>query len=95
MRNYKKYRPIILTLFSNFLAEKIEKKELINSLYKIEIEVGNANPKKDLWFKFSDNDTLATTIANLDIDYHQNKVFYKECMQFAVENPKQFKIHFS
>jgi hypothetical protein len=28
MRNYKKYRPTILTLFSNFLAEKIEKKEM-------------------------------------------------------------------
>ena len=92
MRNYKKYRSTVLNLFADFLAGKIK------DLYLIEMEIANYNPltKKSVWFKFSDDDTLATTIENLYQDlFSKNEEFTRERMQFAIDNPKQFKIHYS
>ena len=97
MRNFKKYRSTVLNLFADFLAGKTTERK-IKDLYLIEMEIANYNPltKKSVWFKFSDDDTLATTIENLYQDlFSKNEEFTRERMQFAIDNPKQFKIHYS
>ena len=94
MRNFKKYRTTVLNLFADFLAGKINKTELLFALGDIELEMQG---KKELWFKFSDDDTLTTTIQDLNIDIYSrvNGEYIRERMQFAIDNPKQFKIHYS
>lgn len=94
MRNYKKYRPFVITLFESFLAGKIEKRELVFELKQIDKELGK-NPKtlKGLWFKFFEGDTLATTITALN--GYADGVYLKELMQIAIDNPKGLQIYYS
>lgn len=98
MRNYKKYRSPILNLFAEFLAGKQTETELKNNLYKIEIELGNVNTTKDVWFKFFKGDTGATTINELYIDLSLNGgngELMRRCMQMAIDNPKEFQVYYS
>jgi hypothetical protein len=98
MRNYKKYRSTVVDLFQSFLAEKIEKRELIFALTEIDKEI-RKNPKtlKGLWFKFFKDDAGATTIADLyyDIDSKVNQSYIFECMQISIDNPKELQIYYS
>lgn len=98
MRNYKKYRLIVIPLFQSFLLGEIGKKELLFSLYDIEVELINGkNTKKGLWFKFFKGDTGATTIQNLGsyINCTTNYKHIKECMQLSINRPKELQIYFS
>lgn len=98
MRNYKKYRSIIIGLFQSFLAEKINKTELITGLDEIEFDlIGGRNTLKGLWFRFFTGDTGANTIGDLSrgIENATNDKYYRECMQLSIDNPKELKIYFS
>lgn len=98
MRNYKKYRSTVVDLFESFLAEKIDKRELIFALTEIDKKI-RKNPKtlKGLWFKFFKGDTMATTIQGLknSIGSYTNDNYIKECMQIATENLKGLQIYYS
>lgn len=98
MRNYKKYRSTIISLFTSFLASEIEKRDLIYKLTEIDEEL-RENPKtlKGLWFKFFKDDTGATTIHDLycNIDSRVNQSYVFEQMQIAVYNPKGLQIYYS
>lgn len=101
MRNRKKYRSTVLDLFQSFLAGKINKRQLIHSLTQIDNELKqNRNTLKGLWFKFSKDDTGATTIYDFEsglekYGYFCPDTFYREQMWFAIDNPKQLQIYFS
>jgi hypothetical protein len=98
MRNYKKYRSNVIDLFKSFLAEKIEKRELIFALTEIDKEIRkNHKTLKGLWFKFFKDDTRATNIQNIyyGIDNPTNDKHYRECMQIAIDNPKELQIYYS
>lgn len=98
MRNYKKYRLTVTSLFQSFLSGEIGKKELLFSLYDIEVELINGkNTKKELWFKFFKGDTGATTIRNLDnyIYCNTNDDYIRECMHLSIDQPKGLQIYFS
>ena len=91
----EKYKGQILDLFSKFLSAELNKRYLIEGLYRIEIEVADLETKnlnKDLWFKFFKEDTEATTIANIDIYLDD---YIKEKMQLAVDNPSEFQVFYS
>jgi len=92
MRNYKKYRSVVIDLFKLFLAEKVDKEGLNKGLLSVE-----SIERKTMWFKFYQKDTLATTICEIDVNLHSNRneEYTKECMQIAVDNPKGFQIYFS
>ena len=90
----KHYKTLILNLFYSYLTNEISKKELVDKLYKIEIEMTEVNPYQELWFKFFNGDTLATTIANIDMD-DRDENLYQEYMQIAIDNPNEFKIYVS
>lgn len=98
MRNYKKYRTTVIDLFSSFVSGKIEKRELIFALTEIDHEI-RKNPKtlKGLWFKFFKDDTGATTITDLyySVDSRVNGTHTLNCMQQAIDNPKEFQIYYS
>ena len=98
MRNYKKYRSVTLDLFKLFLAEKIDKKSLILGLISVESIISKGKETdKNLWFKFFSVDPSATTIKDLknDLTNYINNEYLKECMQIAIDNPKEFQTHFS
>ena len=90
-RNYKKFRSQVLNLFESFLDKKINLSELINFLRDIENTLKDGkDTKKGIWFKFYKDYNLATTINDLD-----NDIFITDAMKIAINNPLEFKIHFS
>jgi hypothetical protein len=98
MRNYKKYRVRVLSLFQSFLANEIKGSDLINELSSIELEIKNGRKTlKGLWFRFFQGYTMATTIHNIDnyIYCTTNNKHIRECMQLSIDNPKELKIYFS
>jgi hypothetical protein len=98
MRNFKKYRSTVLNLFADFLAGKINQRQLIFNLTQIENKLRQGrNTLKGVWFRFFSGDTIATTIYNIykDVDCPTNREYIRENMQMAIDNPKQFKIHYS
>lgn len=92
-------KPIILDLFQSFLNGGINKKKLINELYKLEIDLTDLDniSDKDIWFRFFKNDNLATTIANLDmdIDCPKNAKYTLELLKMAIDNPIDFQVIFN
>ena len=63
MRNYKKYRSTVISLFQSFLAGKIDKTDFLFSLSEIETKLkGDVISKKGLWFKYYKGDTGATSV---------------------------------
>ena len=98
MRNYKKYRSTVISLFQSFLAGKIDKTDFLFSLSEIETKLkGDVISKKGLWFKFFKGDTGATTVWDLyiNLDNTTNDKYEKECMQIAIDNPKGLQIYYS
>ena len=98
MRNYKKYRSVVLFSFHSFLAGEKTKTELIDKLIAIERELKDgAYTQKGLWFRFFNNDTGATTIRNIEhwLDCPTNRESIREDFRIAINNPKGLQIHFS
>ena len=98
MRNYKKYRSVVLFSFHSFLAGEKTKTEFINILVAIENELkNNRRTEKGLWFRFFNNDTGATTIRNIEhwLDCPTNGESIREDFRIAINNPKGLQIHFS
>jgi hypothetical protein len=94
MRNYKKYRSTVLSLFQSFLAEEINKITLVYELIKIETELKQGRDTlKSVWFKFFKSDVGATDIRDLSNDNYDT--YHKECMQLSIDNPKELKIYYS
>ena len=97
MRNYKKYRSIVINLFQSFLAGKITERELIDNLTEIENELKKGrNTSKELWFRFFKGDTMATSVLNIyrALD-SPNRESLREDFQLSIDNPKELKIYFS
>ena len=98
MRNYKKYRSVVISSFSSFLAGEKTKTELINILVAIENELeNNKRTEKGLWFRFFNNDTGATLIRNIEhwLDCPTNRESIREDFKIAIDNPKGLQIYYS
>lgn len=98
MRNYKKYRSFILTLFADYLAGKVSEEDIIFDLQEIERELSNErSTSKYLWFRFSYDDNLVTNITDIENgSYYKNRNnWINEQMQTAIDNPKGFQIYYS
>jgi len=97
MRNYKSYRSKVLDLFQSFLAQKINKEELLTTLKAIEDNLKQGRrTEKGIWFRFYKDDCLATTISDIrSYLYNSNEENLKQDMQIAINEPKGFKIHYS
>lgn len=97
MRNYKSYRSKVLDLFQSFLAQKVNKEELLTTLDAIERNLKQGRiTEKGIWFRFYNGYGLATTISDIRSYLHNsNEESLKEDMQIAINEPKGFRIHYS
>jgi hypothetical protein len=77
--------------------------KLITKLNNIELHAKNTienNQDKNLWFKFGDDDTLATTIESIKVDLsngNKNKELLIECFELVIgiEPKNGLKVFFS
>jgi hypothetical protein len=89
----------IYNLFEKFITKKISSDELIEELRYIEIEemsmIENVTDES-LWFKFSTDDSLATTINDLakDLTDIKNASLRIEQIEYALLN-KSLRVFFS
>ena len=97
--NHKKYKQTCLDLFQNFLNNPTDKDSLINGLKAIETELSKGRKTgKNLWFRFFKDDSLATTIQNIEKDLEYNHMSnYKHlvrCFQISIDI-ESLEIYFS
>lgn len=100
MRNYKKYRPTVIDLFSSFLSGEIKESDLISGLSQIELELRQGKTsQKGLWFKFFGGDTLATGINDISGYLYgwnsNNRDAIREDFKASIDNPKGLQIYYS
>lgn len=77
-------------IFRMFINNECTEEIFIFELKKLEsiIKSKQSNPYKDIWFRFFDDDCLATTINNIESDLKSttNYSFIMKCIQIGVEN---------
>jgi hypothetical protein len=103
MSTYNQYKGGIITMFNNCINGKITVKELIEYLTIIENAIKSTYKKsnnKGLWFRFSESDTLVTTILDIKTDLslpknHNNYKFMVLNIGIATKNINEFQIYFS
>lgn len=87
MKNLIEYRYHIEELFFKFVTDKITLSEMISALKRLELTVQtkNNNTEQGLWFKFGTDDTLCTTIDDLERDLTPNNKNYGFTFDRVVE----------
>lgn len=99
--NTEKHRPTIKKLFAQFYANEINKRQLIQGLREVEHKLFEQDFKmelsKQLWFRFFEGDTMATTIEDLcnDISSSTNHDYIMDKIEMAVKKPKGLQIKYS
>lgn len=98
MNNVSQYHHRISILFQSYLAGDLELDLLITELRKIEdYHRGLTNTSKDLWFQFSQDDTLITTIEDLkkDLSSPSNRKFTLERIKESISLENELLIHYT
>lgn len=98
MNNVNQYHHRISILFQSYLAGNLELENLIIELRKIESYHRQlTNTSKDMWFKFSLDDTLITTIEDLDRDLSSssNKELALERLRESISLENELLIYYS
>ncbi len=97
----------VLALLTAFLNTKDKAGEvaLIKGLKRVEVSLrklaGRGSKERGLWLRFFNNDTGATSIANIEIIFDvtqttkRNYGYMVECMEIAVTPESGMQIHFS
>lgn len=97
MENIHHYNHRVSVLFNNYLQEHISLNQLIQELRRIEFQLSPKDNDGLLWFKFSQDDTLASTIDDLQYDLanSRNAEFTKERMRDAINLENELFIYYS
>lgn len=97
MENLTYYNHRVSVSFNNYLQGHIAPDQLIEELQKIEAQLRQDKPQGSLWFKFSEDDSLATSIADLrqDLSDARNKEFAMERMKQAINLENELFIYYS
>lgn len=98
MNNVSQYHHRISILFQSYLTGDLELDLLITELRKIEdYHRGLTHTSKDLWFKFSQDDTLITTIDDLkkDLSSPSNRKFTLERIKESISLENELLIHYT
>lgn len=100
MENLNQYNHRISILFNEYIQNLLELDEFIQKLrdvedlYKQTLKYNSS--ESSIWFKFSDDDTLATTIDDLERDLTNfNRDFTLERMREAINLDNELFIHYS
>lgn len=96
MENINHYNHRVSVLFNNYLQEHISLIQLIHELRRVEIQLSQKTDNGSLWFKFSQDDSLATTIKDLqqDLANRRNAEFTKERMREAINLENELFIYY-
>ncbi len=94
------YNHRISILFNEYLQNRLDLNEFIEKLRVVEKQYEQTldfkNPENSIWFKFSDDDTLVTTIDDLKRDLsNSNRNFTLERMREAINLDNELFIHYS
>lgn len=100
MINPNLYSHRVSILFNEYIQGQLELEEFIQKLRDMEAkhrEILNDNSSENgLWFKFSDDDTLATSIDDLEKDLaNSNREFTLERMKEAINTDQELIVYFS
>ena len=93
--NYYNHR--VSVLFNDYFNEHVSLEQLIHQLRQVEAQLRRSDFKGSLWFKFSQDDSLATTIADLqkDLSDVRNREFTLERMEEAINLENELFIYYS
>ena len=100
MINPNRYSHRISILFNNYLQGRLGLEEFIQKLRNIEAmhkgNLGDNNPEHPMWFKFSKDDSLVTTIDDLETDLsNNNRDFILQRMREAIDVEQELFVHYS
>ena len=97
MKNLQLYNHRVSILFNEYLIKNICLDEFIKALERIQAQIRQEKSNGSLWFKFSQDDALATTIADLEKDLSDkaNRDFILERMEEATNLDNELFIHYS
>ncbi|TDN95319.1 hypothetical protein DET49_102205 [Salegentibacter sp. 24] len=100
MKNLNQYSHRVSILFNEYLQNRVDLDEFIQKLRALE-NLYKQNLKSDtqenfMWFKFSEDDTLVTTIDDLERDLsNSNRNFTLERMREAINLDNDLFIYYS
>ena len=100
MTNLNRYNHRVSILFNHYLQGVVELDEFIQKLRIVEAlhrqNLNDNTSDNSMWFKFSDDDTLGTTIDDLERDLsNTNRDFTLERMKEAINLERELFIHYS
>ena len=97
MKNITKYHHRTSLLFQSYLTQDLNLDELIQELRKIEsLHRQTVSEEGSLWFKFSTDDTLVTSIDDLEKDLSNgNREFTLERIGEGISLENEFLIYYS
>lgn len=97
LENLNHYNHRVSVSFNNYLQEHITLDQLIQQLQSIEAQLSQDKSQSSIWFKFSKDDSLATTIEDLqkDLSNAKNREFTLERMKEAINLENELFIYYS
>ena len=97
MENLNYYNHRVSVSFNSYLQGHINLDQLIQQLQRVEAQLRKDKSQGSLWFKFSQDDSLATTISDLqkDLSDSKNRFFTLERMKEAINLENELFIYFS
>ncbi len=97
MENLNFYNHRVSVSFNNYLQGHLSLEDLVDQLQRIESQLKQEKPEGGLWFKFSQDDSLATTISDLekDLSDNKNREFTMERMREAINLDNELFIYYS
>ncbi len=100
MAHLNQYSHRVSILFNDYLQNRLDLDKFIQKLRVVEKQYEQSlnykTPENSIWFKFSDDDTLVTTIGDLERDLsNSNRGFTLERMREAINLDNELFIHYS
>ena len=95
--NLNFYNHKVSVSFNDYLQGQISLDKLVQQLQGVENQLKQYNSQSSLWFKFSHDDSMATTIADLqkDLSDTRNREFTLERMREAINLENELFIYYS
>ncbi len=100
MKDLKYFNHRVSILFSDYIHNKVDLDQFIHKLRMVEAwckqTLKDDTFQNSLWFKFAEDDTVVTTIDDLERDLsNTNREFTLERMREAINLGEELFIHYS
>jgi len=97
LENLNHYNHRVSVSFNSYLQGHITLDQLIQQLQRIEAQLRQDKSQGSIWFKFSQDDSLATTIEDLqkDLSNAKNRELTLERMREAINLENELFIYYS